>query len=432
MEECKSRDERWQERYDDIPRAVETAVETAEEWCATYQTQKTPPVVIHATPFAWIDPANIPLREWLYYPHYIRKFASLTVAHSKIGKSAKVIVELLAMVVNKALLGVQPQSKSRVWYWNGEDPLDELQRRIMAAVKYYDITEKEISSRLFVDSGRTMPIVIAEADKNGTRIAVPVIEGVIKTLLDNQIDILIIDPFVASHRIPENDNSGIERVAKNWAHIAEVANCAVMLVHHSRKTYGEDVTSSDSRGASALVAAVRAVQTLNTMTKKEAEDLGIEESTRRRYFRSDGGEVNMAPPATRADWFWLESVSLGNAPAIGLGDQVGVVTRWVPPEDAQTRVSPESIRSIQAALKAGGPWREDRRSKVELWAGETFAEALGLDLTRKNVTDWISKGLRALTKAGYLNRVTKRDQHRTLRIYIEAGKEPEKGVEILF
>ena len=336
------------------------------------------------------------------------------------------------MVVNKALLGVQPQSKSRVWYWNGEDPLDELQRRIMAAVKYYDLTEKEISSRLFVDSGRTMPIVIAEADKNGTRIAVPVIEGVIKTLLDNQIDVLIIDPFVASHRIPENDNSGIERVAKNWAHIAEVANCAVMLVHHSRKTYGEDVTSSDSRGASALVAAVRAVQTLNTMTKKEAEDLGIEESTRRRYFRSDGGESNMAPPATRADWFWLESVSLDNAAAIGFGDQVGVVTRWVPPEDAQTRVSTEGIRSIQAALKAGGPWREDRRSKVELWAGETFAEALGLDLTRKNVTDWISKGLRALTKAGYLNRVTKRDQHRTLRIYIEAGKEPEKGVEILF
>ena len=46
------------------------------------------------------------------------------------------------------------------------------------------------------------------------------------------IDAVIVDPFVSCHRVPENDNGGMDVVAKAWARIARDANCAVELVHH--------------------------------------------------------------------------------------------------------------------------------------------------------------------------------------------------------
>ena len=77
---------------------------------------------IGATPFWWIDPKKIPQRQWLYRPHYIRKFKSATVSTGGVGKSSLVIAEALAMISGKPLLGVQPQQKLRVWYWERRRP----------------------------------------------------------------------------------------------------------------------------------------------------------------------------------------------------------------------------------------------------------------------------------------------------------------------
>ena len=63
----------------------------------------------------------------------------------------------------------------------------------------------------------------------GHIICEPVISKVVATLRDNQIDVLIIDPFISSHHVAENDNSAIGLVAKKWSQIAEEANCAILL-----------------------------------------------------------------------------------------------------------------------------------------------------------------------------------------------------------
>src|SRR3546814_8795977 len=70
-------------------------------------------------------------------------------------------------------------------------------------------------------------------------------------LLARQIDVLTVDPLVSSHGLSdENDNSAMDMVAKQWGRIAKAANCAVVLVHHSKKLNGADVTMESSRGAS--------------------------------------------------------------------------------------------------------------------------------------------------------------------------------------
>lgn len=121
--------------------------------------------------------------------------------------------------------------------------------------------------------------------RNGAQIAQPVVDQVIATIRANEIGLLIVEPFVAFHRVTENDNPAIELVAATWAAIANVTGCAVELVHHSRKTGGAEITVEDGRGGSALLAKARSARVLNGMSEDEAARSGVEK--RRSFFRVD-------------------------------------------------------------------------------------------------------------------------------------------------
>jgi RecA-family ATPase len=222
--------------------------------------------IIKATPYKFVDPRKIPPRQFLHGRHMIRQFISVTVSAGGTGKTSEIIVEALELVTGFALVTSHRAKPVRVWIWNGEDPKEELQRRIQAACIHYKIKESDIGGRLFVDSGRDMPIIVAEDGRNGLQIATPVIDGVKATISENRIDALYVDPFVRCHRVPENDNGKINAVAEAWAEIADRQNCGIDLVHHIRKTIGE-VTTDDARGAVALIDAGRASRALNRMTK---------------------------------------------------------------------------------------------------------------------------------------------------------------------
>jgi hypothetical protein len=397
--------------------------EDAVAWLGEKLGLKQPPPkkdAITATPWSWVDPKSIPRRQWLYHPMYIRAFTSQTISTGGIGKSSLIIAEMLAMAVGRALLGVMPKAKLRVWYWNGEDPSEELNRRIAAAAKHYGLTAQDIGDRLFVDSGRTMPMVIAkELKREGTWIYEPVIDQIITTIKEQKIDVMIVDPFVSCHRVNENDNPAIDLVAKSWGRIAESGNCAVMLVHHTRKT-SEAKTVDDGRGASALLDAVRVARAINSMTAKEAEDAEIEVNKRRWYFRADNGKINLTPPAEQATWYKLVSVDLENA---GPGDdwdqsdKVGVVTAWNYPAVAMPNITADEAARVLAAIKSGGPWRADPRSKS--WVGCAIAQALGLDLERRTHRRAVAKLADDWERNGLLIRVTGQDSQRHEREFIE-------------
>ena len=197
------------------------------------------PSLIPATPYVWIDPANIPQRDWLYGRLLIRKFVTATVAPGGLGKSSLITVETLSQVSGKDLIGVTPKEPLRVWLWNLEDPQEETQRKIQAAAKHYRLRPEDIGNRLFVDSGRDRPLVIATTAVNGGPMIVrPVVDALVAEIIDKQIDILTIDPFVSCHELPENDNTMQDMLVKEWGNVAERGNCAVNLVDHTRKMNG--------------------------------------------------------------------------------------------------------------------------------------------------------------------------------------------------
>jgi RecA-family ATPase len=269
---------------------------------------------ISAKPYVWRDPKSIPPRQFLHAGHYVRGFLSATIGSGGLGKTSLQLVETVGMVAGHDLLkGTTSPRKLRVWYWNLEDPQDEIDRRIAAILLHYNIGPSEVEGRLFVNS--ETPLVIATKVKDVAVVAEPAVNGLVSEIKRLSIDALIVDPFVSSHKVPENDNGAIDAVAKTWSRIGRECDCAVELAHHIRKPSSgstADITVDDARGAGALKDAGRSVRVLNVMSKEEAESVSVKPDQRRRYFRVEDGKANMKPPAENIEWRKLVSVPLGN------------------------------------------------------------------------------------------------------------------------
>lgn len=368
------------------------------------------PAQIEATPFVWRDPADIPARQWLYGRHLIRKFLSLDIAAGGIGKSSLKVVEALAMTTGQALIGKEVHGGPlSVWLYNLEDPDEETERRIHAAAIHYHIDPRQVGGRLYVNSGREQPLVIAEETETGARIMRPVVDALIEAMQARKIDVLVIDPFVSSHMVSENDNRAIDMVAKEWSRIADICNCSINLVHHVRKSNGTEVSSESSRGAVSLVGAARSVIVYNRMTKEEGERAGIAPEQVGFHFRTQSDKANLAPPEA-ADWHRMNNVSLAN------GDQVGVACPWRWP-DAFEGVSTYHLKEVQKRV-AEGQWRADIRAR-DRWVGHVIADVCGIDIDDHagRIKDILKEWLRS----DMLRQVEKEDQHRKPRQFVEVG-----------
>lgn len=379
------------------------------------------------------DPSSIPPREFLYGGHYVRQFVSATIAPTKVGKSSLGIAEALAMASGKPLLGVEPRGQFRVRIWNGEDPWDEMVRRIAAAIKHYGLTREDLGDRLLVDSGREMPIILATQMRSGAMLAAPVVAEIVRALTAQKVDVLLIDPFIASHRISENDNNAVEVVAKAWAHIADQTRCAVELVHHSRKLNGGEASIEDARGASALVSAVRSARALSKMTKTEADRLGVRDLYRG-LFRFADTSSNMAPVSTAEEEKWLQlwSVGLNNGrgpdalDAALNGDSVGVVRSFDMPAEAErimrelggTDGGTALIHEARAVeILSSGEWRADIRAG-DAWAGRAIISAFGLDADKPEDRAHAKMVLKAWTRLGKIREESRMNKDRKPKTYI--------------
>jgi hypothetical protein len=379
--------------------------------------QKSPPVV--ATPWSWVDPQNISARSWLYGRHVIRKFVSAIVAPGGGSKTSLITAEMLEMVSGKRLLltGV-PLPPLRVWYINLEDPhpRDEIDRRIAAACIAYGLTSADLGDRLFVDSGREQPCVIARYSGRQIVVDEALVRGLIAEIKRRTIDVLTIDPLKRAHEVDENDNSAVDLVVKQLTRIADEGDCAVTFAHHTRKLHGSEASAETSRGGKAIVDGCRAVRVVNTMTAQEAEQAGITED-RWRYFRVFPGKLNLAPPPETSTWYRLESVHLGNAPD-GVGDSVGVAMPWSWP-DAWAGVTSATLLIVQRRVFAG-TWREN--VQADDWVGKAVAEVIGLDLDHRPDKARVQSMLRAWIASGALRVVERDDGRRRPKKFVVVGE----------
>ena len=245
-------------------------------------------------------------------------------------------------------------------------------RRVQAALIAHRIPAADLAGRRFLDSGRDQPLVVAARLPDGTVVATPIVEALIEELRRRQVTLLVVDPFVKSHRLEENRNEQIDFAAALWSRVADAAGCAVLLVHHFRK--GGIAGDTDAfRGASALVDAARAAVALRSMDEKEAERFGVDEEERWFFVRADNAKLNLAPRPLDATWLQLRSIALPN------GDHVQAIARWRPAsvfKDLSLAESANLIEQLGTPREDGERWSA-RKQDSERWAGSLITKTVG-------------------------------------------------------
>lgn len=330
---------------------------------------------LRATPFRFPDPASLPRRQWLMGHWLLRGEVTAIIAPGGTGKSTIGNTIALSLASGQPLLG-KPihRGPQAVWIFNLEDGPDELERQLSAACAYHGIGPADCRDRLHLDSGLVQPLCTASEDRDGFTLAEEVFAQLAATIRERAIATVIVDPFVSSHAVRESSNEAIDAITKRWKRLAQETGSAIVLVHHTRKVGGREVTAEDGRGAIALRDAARVVLPINPMGDKEAEELGIANPQERRSLvRIDTGKANRAPPDA-ATWIKLESQSLDNGDGLEPSDFVGVATLWEKP-DVFHGLTTWHLYMVQQGI-ATGDWRESVQAKD--WVGHLVARVAGL------------------------------------------------------
>jgi hypothetical protein len=366
--------------------------------------------IVTAKPHAFPNELSIERRDFLYGTHLLRGTVSLSAGLGATGKSSKSIAEALAMASGRPLLYVQLPKPLRVLLINLEDNRVELNRRIAAVMRHYQLTSKDVGDRLITIAKGELKLKVARQVRMG-EIAPDetAIKGLTNYLRENGIDVVSIDPLRKTHRVSENDNTAMGEVIECFEEIAEAASCAIHLWHHNRKSNSGETTVDSARGAVALIDAPRSVELLETLSVDMADKLLIDPKRRRSYFRTFNGKVNFAPPIEESTWFEMVSVILDN------DDNVGVVIRFELPK-GKDLLTPEAIVAIKIALSEG-QWREDARAGM--WAGKAIGQVLKLDVETKKGA--IKKILATLIETGILSIKPGKDQHRNDVLFVEVA-----------
>ncbi|MFC0384353.1 helicase RepA family protein [Muricoccus vinaceus] len=374
--------------------------------------------VVHDASPLTIKPASlrrgaaIPPREWLYGYQLVRRYITVLVAPGGVGKTSYSVVVALSVAGGKGLMGDWVHAQANTLCCGLEDPEDEFDRRVAAAMDHYNLDDEHLAGRLFIISGRERRLVIAALDADGMSIAYPDKDALVRLIRENNIGFLVVDPFVNSHELEENSNPHINAAARAWAEVADATGCAILLVHHTRK--GAIAGDADgARGASALIGAARAAMTLTSMSPEEAESFDIREDARRLYVRLDDAKSNLAPPAGKARWFHLASVALGNeTPAYPKGDNVQVIEAWEPP-DVWKELSVADLNAILDRIAAGNGQGQrfsgSRRGRSNTrWAGNVVMEMFDVEEGQagKVINAWLKSGL--LVEGEYSDPVTRK------------------------
>ena len=331
------------------------------------------------TPFTWIDPALIPARRWIYGNHYIRSNVSVLASAGGVGKTSMQIVEALAIATGKPLLSEQVREQCNVWVVNLEDPLEEMQRRLVAAMLHFNIAPEDVEGRLFLDAGRDIQIMFASQGRDGIQVHDDLVNYMIEKIKHHKIGVAFIDPWVGANQINENDNVAMNAAVAAVRRVCDATDCSVGLVHHIRKSNGDEATVDSVRGAGSLIGAARAARVINKISQEDALKLGVSEQESLGIFRVDDGKSNLAPPAAHAVYRRMVGVELPN------GEYVGVATSYAMPDLFDGVTSKEALavqRAVGEAEQADEPYRSDVRAKN--WIGIAVAKTLNLDLDKKH------------------------------------------------
>ena len=196
-------------------------------------------------------------KAWLPIPV---RTVSLVTAPGGTGKSW--------FVLQLAIRAIQEQKIKKAFLWLSEDPKEISKNRFN---KVYDkvlkLTDESIKSKIDISDSPTIQFLYDDQRK----VEVSPLFSHFKAKLQ-EYDLIILDPLIAFYGTDENNNSSARRFMQLFTDWANKENKTIIFIHHSTKN------TTQSRGASAFVDAVRTVYELDKIKDKEGN---VKESNKR-------------------------------------------------------------------------------------------------------------------------------------------------------
>jgi hypothetical protein len=345
------------------------------------------------------DEAVIAAREWLLGRFSCRKFVSSIVGDGAVGKTAFRVACALALATGRAdILGEQVWQRCHVLLVCFEDSRDELRRRVRAAKLYHKVSNDEVRGWLRLCVMPRSDLKLARLDRGGAICKGRLGEALEREIVEHKIDVLILDPLIKTHSLPENSNEALDHVAGLLTELASKHGIAVDVTHHVRKGAMAPGDADAGRGASAAKDAFRLVYTMTRMSEETAALFRLSDSERRQLVRVDSGKVNLAPPSDTR-WYRLVGVELGNGTAdYPEGDEVAVIERWVPPnlfEGMSIAIMGEILDDIDREWTAGTPYSDHNVAKKRAaWkVVHKYAPLKNEAQCREIVRVWVKNGV---------------------------------------
>jgi hypothetical protein len=300
--------------------------------------------------------ANIRHRRTLYGHDLVRGEITVLGSPGGVGKSSLAIGMAVSIVTGKEILDEKIRgSDLKVLLINAEDSTDEIRRRVWAFCLAHQVAERELD-RLYAagaDDHRVQGLSFLRTSEKGySELNETGLAQLRSALQSFSPDVIILDPLVALCASGNmNDNPSMSLVMRALKSLAGKFDCAILIVHHTRKNAEAGTADAISGAASIVNLARRAIMPV-TVSAEDARTFGILPSERLRHFKLIDAKSNLAPRSTDVPIYRLHSVELPNAepPTYPFGDNVQAVARVQLAPQASGAASMDDHKIRQAIL----------------------------------------------------------------------------------
>ncbi len=344
---------------------------------------------IKAVPLAPFDADSIPPRRWVVPGFACRGLVNTLVGPGGVAKSTLLLMMAIATVAGRDdICGFAIAEPGPVWVWNNEDELQEMQRRIAAVMREFNVSWSDIcgedgESRLYVTSGVDRPLILATRKGDwGVVEGTPQVDEIIAEVKARGIVAFMADPLVEFHDADENNNVHMKTVLGQFRRIAHMGDCATVVSAHTRKPsqassdgFAGDMDSM--RGGGSQVAAVRIGATMFHMSAKDAKGYVLPPGTTPHDFvRLDIGKINIGLKPKEPKWYRHDEVKIGSPGSDGNVEGVGILRHVTLVKKGQTSTRTEAVHlpSLLAEIIATKWSRETHLKFKDVLASATPAQ----------------------------------------------------------
>lgn len=260
------RDERWRDRFGDIPKLVNSAIEKFRSPLQVASFYMPAPITLDEWTSARSTPDCI-VRDYLFAD------VAVFISPGGMGKTTLKLFEAIHIALGLALYGLTIHKSGAVLIVTAEDGREILVARLRAIAQSMQLSDADIAIvmervRISDTSGSGFKVTEVVADVVRPSEGVDRIIEVCQTF--NPV-LIIIDPAVSfgvgESRVNDAEQGLIEAARK----LRRALNCCVQYVHHSGKGNARDraVDQYAGRGGSAFADGARMVHVLQSLTPDE-------------------------------------------------------------------------------------------------------------------------------------------------------------------